>query len=549
MGRYVKHIACNKCGSSDGNAVYEDGSTYCWVCGTSAPGDGKTTYKREELTGRIGLDDIKKLPMDALEDRGISKETCEKFGVRVEYDQNNGTPWKYYFPLYTTDGLVGYQVRTLPKEIARTAGTSGSLPFGAHLVGNSGKFLIVVEGAEDCMAAFQMLAEKGKQYRVVATLGTDTWKRNIEYFKSFDKVVICFDKDAAGETAAKEFGLALGSKRAFLMGQWQGKAKDPNDLLKEKGGADKFLNALFKAEEYRPDGIITGEEVWRRMEHYTKPKFIPYPPEWEQMNFKMEGMREGEISLWCAGTSVGKTSYIRRLKQHVLTNTQAIIGEVELEESPEKTWRGLMQFHGRMPLSQMTPEFKRQVYEETYGTQRIFTIDHRNQFTRGQSLIGKFEYLHYTMGAQVIFLDHITLAVSEFGDGGGLADQDRMMNEFLEFVEKTKAHLCIISHLRKSPSGGRSFEEGAVPSEDDLKGSGSLKQIAFDIIGVSRNKQHPDPYMRNVSNLHVLKCRETGDTGPADVLYWDKNTMSLVPAEIPEEEDDDYPPDDDQPAL
>jgi len=537
MGRYIKHTSCPKCGSSDGNAVYENNSTYCFVCTASTRGDGNS-YQREELTGRIGLDDISKLPVAALTDRGISEEVSKQYGVRVEYSQETGQQMKYYFPLYNQKGgLLGYQVRELPKQIKRTPDTGGALPFGSQVAGTGGKFLIVVEGAEDCMAVTQMLAVKGKAYRVVATLGTEGWKRNIEYFKSFEKVVICFDKDAAGQQAAKEFACALGSKKAFLM-SWNSDAKDPNDLLREKGGADCFLNGLFKAEAYRPDGIITGEEVWLRMQNYTKPKFIPYPPEWTLMNERMEGMREGEISLWCAGTSVGKTSYIRRLKQHVLTNTDNVIGEVELEESPEKTWRGLMQFHGRMPLSQMTPEYKRQVYEETYGTQRIFTVDHRNQFTRGQSLIGKFEYLHYSMGAQVIFLDHITLAVSEFGDGGGLADQDRMMNEFLEFVEKTKAHLCIISHLRKAPSGGKGFEQGAVPSEDDLKGSGSLKQIAFDIIGVSRNKQHPDEYIKNVSQLHVLKCRETGDTGMADALYWDRQSMSLVPAELPEDPDD-----------
>lgn len=539
MGRFIKHTSCDKCGSSDANAVYEDSSTYCFSCKHSTQGEGSVlSDSNRELIGRVRLDDITKLPVAELKKRGIGIDTATKFGIRVEYNQNDGSEFKYYAPLYNNEGLVGYQVRELPKKISRTPDTGGCLPFGSHVAGRNGKFLIVTEGVEDCLAVDQMLTSLGKQYRVVATLGTDGWRKNLDYFKSFDKVVICYDRDTAGQQAMKEFGLALGSGKAFTM-NWQGEAKDPNELLLEKDGATKFLNALFKAEAYRPDGIITGEEVWERIQHYTKPRTIPYPPEWVLMNEKMEGMREGEISLWCAGTSLGKTSYIRRLKQHVLTSTGEVIGEVELEESPEKTWRGLMQFHGKMPLSAMSQEYKRKVYEETYGTKRIFTVDHRNQFTRGQSLIDKFEYLHYSMGATVIFLDHITLAVSEFGDSGGLADQDRMMNEFLEFVEKTKTHLCIISHLRKSPSGSKSFEQGAVPSEDDLKGSGSLKQISFDIIGISRNKMHPDEYMRNVSNLHVLKCRETGDTGNADSLYWDKQSMSLVPAEVPEEDNED----------
>lgn len=485
----------------------------------------------------LDYNDISKLPTAALAARGIDADIAAQYGVRVEYDQSTGEEAKYYFPLYKNGMLSGYQVRTLPKTIRRIGDSKDTLPFGANIAGNGGKFLIVTEGAEDALAAIQLLREKGKQYRVVAALGIDGWARNLEYYSKFEKVVICFDQDGAGIKAAGEFALALPSGTGVIM-RWDGDEKDPNDLLRA-GKADKFLNALFRAEPYKPDCILYGEDVWRRIENYSEPEYIPYPAEWVEMNRKAKGMRRGEISLWCAGTSVGKTSYIRRLKQHVLTNTDWKIGEVELEEAPEKTFRGLMQFHGKKRMADMTPEEKRKVYEETYGTGRIFTLDHRAQYGRGESMMSKFNYLHYSLGVDIIFLDHITLAVSEFGEGNGLVEQDRMMAEFLEFVEKTQCHLCIISHLRKSPSGKKGFEEGAVPSEDDLKGSGSLKQISFDIIGVSRNKQHPNEYERNVSQLHILKCRETGNTGMADRLYWDSESMSLVEAvEAPAEDGD-----------
>ena len=44
------------------------------------------------------------------------------------------------------------------------------------------------------------------------------------------------------------------------------------------------------------------------------------------------------------------------------------------------------------------------------------------------------------------------------------------------------------SHLRKAPGGGMSsFEEGKLASIDDIKGSGSIKQISFDIVAFARN--------------------------------------------------------------
>ena len=29
---FLYHAPCNRCGSSDGNSVYSDGHTYCFVC-------------------------------------------------------------------------------------------------------------------------------------------------------------------------------------------------------------------------------------------------------------------------------------------------------------------------------------------------------------------------------------------------------------------------------------------------------------------------------------------------------------------------------------
>lgn len=542
MGNVVRQEACPQCRangkdrSKDNLVVYDNDSAHCFACGYDKQPGRKAT--QEALEGMIEFADVAKLPTRELAVRGISAKTTDEYGIKVEVDPETGQDAAYYSPLYKQGKLTGYQ-RKIAREpgarqkndVSRVGDTKGCEPFGSHVWPRGGKMMIVVEGAEDALAARDLLAAKGKPYRVVATMGTDGWKRMLPYFESFEKVAIAYDQDAAGKHAAAEFAAALSPGKAVLL-RWNGPS-DPNGLLLHEEGADRFLKALYKAEPSRPDGIVYGEEVWRRMEEYVEPPFIPYPPEWEILNAKLRGMRESEISMWTGGTSVGKTSYLRRLKQHVLTTTDWKVGEVELEERGEKTWRGLMQFHLGKKWKLATPEEKRWAWEETYGSNRIFTLDHRSQYGRAQSLIGQFKHLHYQLGCKIIFLDHVTLAVNEFGDGLGNQAQDRMMNEFLEFVETTGVHLALISHLRKTGAGGTSFEEGAIPTLDDLKGSGSLKQISFDIIGVNRNMQHPDEYERNVSQLHVLKCREEGVTGRADRLYWDNDSQALVPARDP----------------
>lgn len=538
MARFVRHVACDKCGSSDGCAVYDDESTYCFVCKHSTKGN-KLHYEREDMTGHIDISDIIKLPSTGLLERGINETVAKQFGVRVEYDQASGQQKSYYFPLYKEGEHQGYAKRDMPKGFKQINGRDCD-PFGAHIAGRGGKFLIVTEGCEDALAAVQMLAANGKNYRVVATMGTQRWGQMLGYFETFDKVVIAFDRDEAGQQAANEFAAALPEGKAFMAKWDSAHGKDPNDLLLS-GKSDVFMNSIYKCEAYQPAGILVGEDVWEIMRNYTEPEGIPYPPEWGDFGEKAQKMRRGEISLWIGGTGCGKTSYLRRLKQHIITTTDWRVGEIELEEAAQKTARGMMQFQAKKKMTVMTPEEKRAAFEATYGTGKLFLLDHRARFARGQSLMSKIKHLRYGMGCDAIFLDHITLAVSEFGDGNGLADQDRMMGEFLEFVETSQAHLCLISHLRKTGAGGNSFESGAIPREDDIKGSGSLKQISFDIFGVSRNKHHEDEYERNVSQLHVLKCRETGRTGPSDRLYWDDEACSLIPAAEPvsEEEFDD----------
>lgn len=535
----MRHTACEKCGSSDGNAVYDDGGTYCFVCHVSTGGK----HFPEEMSQRDWsgtLNEISKLKSGNLLARGIDAKYAEKYGVRIEYN-GEGEQVAFYAPLYRDGTVAGYQKKLSnapggrgKQSVCRIGETGGTDPFGSQVVGMGGKMLIVTEGMEDCLAAYQMLNELGKNYRVVASLGTDAWQRNIAYYEGFEKVVICFDPDGPGKEAATDFADALTHGKAHIIQLPEG--LDPNQMLIERQGRE-FLSRLNSARAYEPQGIISGKEMWNLMQGYVEPTYIPYPEEMKDLRAKMDGMREGEISTWIAGTSAGKTSYVRRLKQWALTNkasdgTYWGIGEAELEEGPEKTGRGLMEFHAGKRWKIMSADERRKTWEETYGTGRIITLGkgRRNKKTKS-SLVNKFRHLHYDKGCRLFFLDHITLGVREFGSGSGtLDDQDSMMEEFLDFVESTKSHICLISHLRKPPGGGKTWSQGAIPSEEDMKGSGSLYQVSFDIIGLSRNKQHENEYERNVSQLHVLKCRETGRTGPADRMYWDDKQSALIPA-------------------
>lgn len=537
--------------SGDNLVYYDDGSAHCFACGHDLQ-PGKM-HEPEELEGMIEFKDVGKLPVRSLPLRRIDEASARLYGVRCELDPETGQPAAYHYPLYRDGVIAGYQRKVArkpgerqPKDVSRSYAdparkTTGCLPFGAHVAGNGGKMVVAVEGAEDALAAAQMLRVKDKKYRVVATLGTDGWKRTLEYFEQFEKVIIAFDMDAAGRQAAKEFAAALTPGKG-VVAAWPERWNDPNQLLGNPNGPDIWLDSLWNAKAPEQGAFIFGETAWQIIENYTEPEYIPYPPEFEKLNEQLRGMRRGEISLWTSGTGCGKSAFVRRLKQHIIQATTWRVGDVELEETKEKTIRAMLQYQGRKRLRDMTPAEKRAAHDATYGTNRLITVDRRSRLGRGASLLGQLKHLRHGYGCDVVTLDHITLAQDELGDGKeGLAAQDKMMADLLELVESTGLHICLISHLRKSGTGGKSFEEGAMPSLDDLKGSGSVKQISMDIIALGRNLQHPDPYFQNVTRMRVLKNREDGNVGDADALFYDKDTYSFEKAreeEAPQEKAD-----------
>ena len=135
------------------------------------------------------------------------------------------------------------------------------------------------------------------------------------------------------------------------------------------------------------------------------------------------------------------------------------------------------------------------------------------------------------MGCKYLFLDHITIAVSEGNDGlTGNAAVDKVMSDLLKIVKKHNIWLGIVSHLRKA-GDGKAFEEGNMASIDDIKGSGSIKQISFDIVAFCRNLVAESAEERNRIGFTVLKSRFTGLTGPAGFSIYDTQTGRLQKGE------------------
>lgn len=225
----------------------------------------------------------------------------------------------------------------------------------------------------------------------------------------------------------------------------------------------------------------------------------------------------------------GKSSLLREDILHILKTTEDKIGIVSLEESPEETAQKLAgMVLMKNPSNEEIPEEELlRGYDEVFDSDRIVLLDHQGSIN-DNSIIDQLEYM-CLMGCKYLYIDHITILVSEGADNlSGNEAIDKVMNDLLRLVKRhTDVWIGLVSHLRKVQTGGKSFEEGKIPTLDDVKGSGSIKQISFDVIGFARNLTAIDPIERNTILMSVLKSRHTGLTGPVPGAIYNNETGRL----------------------
>lgn len=542
MGKIVlRHQPCIdqvKCCSSDARQIYEDGGSFCFSCGRVFPKDlGALSKVKEvkEVEAKLTLDQVKTYPIRGFPERKITKAVCEFFEVRVGVDSDNQTETHYY--PYGSKEIKGYKERTLPKAFM-WVGKSGGL-FGQSKFNGGGKRLIITEGEIDALSVAQASMDRYKKVYPVISLpsstGTDQLIESREWIRSFAEVVLCFDNDEAGDKAVAKAIKIIGTDKVKIAKYPTG-CKDQNDVLL-KHGSESVNQSVWDAQPYCPAGIIAKEDIWKQMVERKNIPCIPYPPCLEGVNTKIKGMRTGEIALFISGTGSGKSSLMREIVLHLSENSPDKIGVIFLEESPGETGIKLsgMAINRNPANEEISDEDLRVGFDKVFGNDKIVLLDHQGSI-KDSSIIDKLEYM-CLVGCTHIIVDHITILVSEGAEGlTGNEAIDYIMNCFLTLVKKHPVWIGLISHLRKVGVGGTSFEEGKMPTMDDIRGSGSIKQISFDIIAFARNMGAEEENVRNSVAMSVLKSRTIGLTGPVKGALYNHATGRLVGLDCAPEE-------------
>jgi twinkle protein len=266
--------------------------------------------------------------------------------------------------------------------------------------------------------------------------------------------------------------------------------------------------------------------------HYDFPEYV------KGLTRKMRGMRIGDLTIITAGSGSGKTTFMKQLEFHFHDTTEFNQGIIHLEEGIRDTMEGLVSVKmGRqLHLEDETNKDPKVIKvwtelaeaKDAEGNHRLNIVDTFGTLDT-ERLYNMIRYLAQVENCKIIYLDHITMLVS--GMDGNIDERraiDNIMTSLKSLTQELDIHLFVVSHLNNNTNGGKAFEEGGVPSVNNLRGSGSLKQLADNVISLSRNQMAEEEKERNIVTVSLLKCRKTGDTSITDRISYDPKTGLFI---------------------
>jgi len=455
-----------------------------------------------------------------LSKRKLSLDTCKKWDYFIgDYKGRQVQVANYKDAQGVT---VAQKVRFPNKDFLFLGDTKAAGLYGQSLWRDGGKMVTICEGEVDALSLSQAFGNKWPVVSIPtgAAGAKKAIQKQLEWLNKFEKVVFCFDNDTAGISAAKECAALLPPSKSRIANL---PLKDASEMLVQ-GKTQELIDAIWSAKEHRPDGILNGADLWDSINLEEDIQSWDYP--FKGLNAMTQGIRKGEIITVTAGSGIGKSQICREFAYHLLIQGETI-GIVALEESVKRSALGMMAIAANKPLHlqnvDISPEDKKQAFDDTLGTGRVFLYDHWGS-TDSDNLLDKIRFLANGCDCGWIVLDHISIVVSGLEGGDERRIIDNTMTKLRALCEELNVTIILVSHLKRPE--GKGHEEGGQTSLSHLRGSAAIAQLSDLVIGCERNQQ--DAENANITILRLLKNRHTGETGIASLLGFDRHTNRMT---------------------
>lgn len=534
----------------------------------------------EKFENKEKLSDVAKYPFREIEDRGIRKETCEKFGVKAALSTVDGTtPIAYYFPSFNQKGkIVGYMKQDITKDKSETGHWTavGSVTIGNKLFGQNvaeevsrkRKNLISTEGQIDTMSAYQASVDsvKGSQYAgmepfiVSIPMGTanavEAMLHNQDFVKSFESLTTFFDNDECTPAEAKK-GIIKGKEATeAVMGAFVGSGltlftieaaegyKDASDYLQADQSSELAKLVSFGKKIYTPEKIIHAEDI-------SIDELVAPPPkgllldEFPKLMEKTNGIHKRTVTTITAPSGAGKTTAVS-LVVNAAKKAGQKTGLVYLEEQAKETLQRLIAEDLKInytkfkqnPLECASYEAIQESHQRIINDRSVCILDHFGSIPVS-SLMSHIKYMHEIEKCDYIVVDHLSMLSAEM-----VTDERKeigiAMTELAAYAASHDVGIIIIVHLNrlgtadqfKVKKGEEDKPFWVRVTKESLKGASDIEQLSFVILGLEVEVQ-PSRERGRVRWI-VLKNRPTSKLGEADIWKLNEQTWAVEVSEAEE---------------
>lgn len=464
--------------------------------------------------------EVKPLPK-----RGITEETCAKFGYSVGAHQ--GVTYQIA-PYYKAGKLSAQKLRTSAKQFSTRGDFKDVELFGQHLWREKGKLVVVTEGEIDCLTVSQL---QGNKWPVVslpngAPSAKKAIQNNIAWLEQFESVVLMFDMDEPGQLALEECAPLFSPGKCKVA---RLPLKDANKML-EEGRGSEVIDAIWGAKTYRPDGLVSFSEIMERIKKPIEKGISWWLDELTELTY---GRRYGELYAFGAGTGVGKTDFLTQQIAYDIHELGLKVGLLFLETPVEELGRRVA---GKIVGKLFHVPDAGWTVEELESAVALLEEKGTLYDSFGQAdwdvVKAHIRYMAVSQGIRVFYLDHLT-ALADTSDERSSLEQ--IMKEMAGLAHELDVMIHYVSHL--STPEGKPHEEGGRVMIRHFKGSRAIGFWSHFMFGLERNQQAEEEVHRQTTTFRVLKDRYTG-RGTGEVIYlgYDPTTGRLSSTDNPFEE-------------
>ena len=399
-------------------------------------------------------------------DRGISAEAITAYRVGASKDGRG-----VVFPHYRDDAMVNFKIRDhADKKRMMTFGGGEPCLWGWQAIPSDARSVVITEGEIDALSVWQCGFPALSVFSGVSNLG---WiESDHDRLDRFSDIVLCMDMDDAGQGAARKIAERLGRDRCRIVALPN---KDANECLLAGMQAD-IRSAIENARYLAPDEL-------REMSDFTDAVLeCFYPPHdaplgvmlpWLKAAGKI-AIRPSELSIWTGINGHGKSQMLGQVIIHAMSQGERVcLASMELR--PEKLLYRMV----RQMTASREPRMAdiKACMEWLQGRAWLFNATGTVNASR---ILEVFAYARKRYGVTQFVIDSLMKCGIDDDDYNG---QKAFVDRLCDFKLQHECHIHLVAHSRK-----KSDESGA-PGKMDIKGSGTISDLADNLFSVWRNKR------------------------------------------------------------